>query len=275
MIARSTFPADRGLRPVAAFVRRDWLTLRSYRLAFVLDTFYGVLELAVFFFISRAIGSDAFSDLDGAPSYFAFAAVGIVMGLVVESASDGLAHRIRDEQLTGTLELLLAQPLSAFELCRGLAAFPFVFALVRATAYLAIAGVAMGLDVSRTDWIGLAVMFVLSALALASIGILAGAVVLVVKRGEVLASISLFAMTLLSGSVFPVSALPGTLEAVGSVLPLRFAFDGVREALFLGAGWGPDALALVAFALVGLPLAVLAFRRALTIARDAGTLAQY
>ena len=260
---------------MAPFVRRDWLTLRSYRLAFVLDSFYGVLELAVFFFISRALGSEAFSDLDGAPSYFAFAAVGIIVGLVVESASDGLAHRIRDEQLTGTLELLLAQPLSAFQLCAGLAGFPFVFALVRASAYLAIAGLAMGLDVSRTDWLGLATMFVVAALALATIGVLAGAVVLVLKRGEVLVSVCLFAMTLLSGAVFPVSALPAPLEAIGSVLPLRFAFDGVREALFLGAGWGPDALALAAFALVGLPIAVMAFARALTITRNSGTVAQY
>ena len=50
------------------------------------------------------------ADLQGAPSYFAFAVAGILVSLVVASATAEIAGRVRDEQLTGTLELLCAQP---------------------------------------------------------------------------------------------------------------------------------------------------------------------
>lgn len=272
----SSFPARRGpLAIVAAFVRRDWSVTRSYRLPFILDGVYGILQLAVFFFVSRTFGDVGPAELNGAPSYFAFAAVGIVVGLVVEAASEGVAERVREGQLSGTLEALVAQPLSTAELCAGLAAFPFIFAVVRASVYLLIAGLWMGHELSDTSWVGLAVMFLTGVTSLACLGLLAGAVVLVYKRGEVLAGMILFGMSLISGAVFPVSALPDWLERIGSVLPLRFAFDGVRDALFLGSGWAADALVLAGFSVVGLPAAVWVFGRALETARRAGTIGQY
>jgi ABC-2 type transport system permease protein len=85
----------------------------------------------------------------------------------------------------------------------------------------------------------------------------------------------LFGMTLLGGSVFPVAELPSWLEPVARIVPLRYAFDGARDALFRGTGWAPDAALLLLFGAIGLPLAVWLFGRALTIARRAGTVAQY
>jgi ABC-2 type transport system permease protein len=272
----SSFPRSApGRSLVGAFLRRDWSITRSYRLPFILDGFYGLLQLAVYYFISRALPDASSSELSGAPSYFAFAAVGMVVTMVVDSASEGLAYRVREEQLSGSLEALMTEPLSSKQICAGFTAFPFAFAFVRAALYLLIAGVWLHLDLTRTDWLGVVVVFVTAGMALASLGILAGAVVLVVKRGVVLAGMALFAMTLLSGAVFPVSSLPGWLAAIGEVLPLRFAYDGAREALFKGSGWGPEVLTLVGFTVVGLPLAIWVFGRALDWARRAGSLGQY
>ena len=108
---------------IAALVRRDYLVQRSYRLAFVLDLFYGIVNLLVFYFISQTFTDVATADLSGAPSYFAFASIGIAITIVLQAASGGLAHRIREEQLTGTLEALTAQPITVPELSFGLAAF--------------------------------------------------------------------------------------------------------------------------------------------------------
>ena len=94
-------------RVIAAIVRRDYLITRSYRLPFVLDAFYGLLELSVYFFISRTFHGFVPAQLQGAPSYFAFAAAGIVVAVVVAAAASGLAQRLREEQLTGTLEALV------------------------------------------------------------------------------------------------------------------------------------------------------------------------
>jgi len=259
---------------VRAFAARDFAIARSYRLPFILDAFFGVLQLAVYFFISQTL-PQAGDELGGAPSYFAFAAVGLVVAIVVQAASEELAYQLRNQQLSGTLEVIVAQPLGVAELCWGLAAFPFVFALARAAVYLAIAAVWMKLDLTQTSWIGLAAVFVVSAVALSAIGLLAGALVIVLKRGEALASMAVFAMTLLGGSVFPISALPDWLEPLAKILPLRFAYEGVRAALFVGEGWGVDVLVLLGYGVVGVPLAVWVFARALRFAARQGSLGQY
>jgi ABC-type multidrug transport system permease subunit len=274
---RSVFRPSGSLRTgaIAAFVRRDFAIARSYRLAFLLDACYGLLQVAIYFFISRTFEGATATSLEGAPSYFAFAAVGLILGLVVDAASEGIAYRIREEQLSGSLEALVTQPVRALELCLGMVGFPFLFAMTRAVAYLLIAGLWMDLDLARTSFVGLLVVLVTTSTAVAALGIVSAAVVLVLKRGEIVAGMVLFAMTLLAGSVFPISELPGWLEPLGRIVPLRFAFDGARDALFTGTGWVPDAAVLLLFSAAALPLAVWMFGRALTIARRAGTMAQY
>ena len=264
-----------SIRPdvLRAFAGRDFAVSRSYRLPFVLDLFYGVLELAVYYFISRTVLTT--HSLDGAPSYFAFAAVGMVVALVVQVASQEVAVRVREQQVSGSLELLLAQPVRTLELCFGMASFPFVFALVRAAAYLTVAGIWMRLDVSHTSWLGLILVFLTAAAALSSLGIAAAAFVIVVKRGQTIAGMVIFAMTMVGGSVFPVSALPSWLEPIGRIVPLRFAYDGARAALFRGHGWGEDVVILAAIAVFGIPLGTLAFGRALAAGARRGSLAQY
>ncbi|MGZ4402774.1 MAG: hypothetical protein ACXVRI_07990, partial [Gaiellaceae bacterium] len=100
---------------IAAIVRRDFQLARSYRLAFALDLLLGLANLILYFFISRTFtGVGRTAELNGAPSYFAFALVGIVMTVVMTAANTSLGMRIREEQLTGTLEALVVQPLNSF-----------------------------------------------------------------------------------------------------------------------------------------------------------------
>jgi ABC-type transport system involved in cytochrome c biogenesis permease component len=260
---------------IAAFLRRDFGITRSYRFPFVLDAISGLFQLGAYFFLSRAFGDVGPAQLNGAPNYFAFAAVGVVIAMVINATVQGMAQRVREEQLCGSLEALMAQPLNALQTCVGLTAFPFAFALTRATAYLVLASFWMDLNVSEITFVGVVSIFLLSATALACVGVVAAAVVLVLKRGDVLTSVLVFGMTLVSGSIFPVSALPDWLAGMGSVLPFRFAFDGARDALFQGSGWGPDALALAGFTVVGFPVAVWLFTRALHWIRRTGSLGQY
>ena len=258
-----------------AMVLRDMAVTGSYRLAFVLDVFFGVLNLAMFFFISRTFANVHGADLHGAPSYFAFASVGIAITIVVDAASTGLAQRIRGEQLAGTLEALLTQPVKLAEVAFGLAAFPFLFAMVRAAFYLVIAGLWFHVDLARTSWAGFVITLLVAGAAFTALGILLGAVTLVVKRGDVLVGMVIYAMGLISGAFFPVSVLPGWLRPIGRVVPTRFAFDGVRSAVFLGHGWVVDAVALVITTIVGVPVAVWVFGLAVAHSKRQGTLGQY
>lgn len=258
-----------------ALVRRDFRLARSYRLALVLDLLFGLANLLVFYYISATFRNAAASDLGGAPSYFAFAAVGIAITLVIQAASTGLAGRIREEQLTGTLEALLVQPVTVTELALGLASYPFLFAMARGAFYLLVAGLWLGVDFGKTSWLGFVLVLLAAAAAFSSLGGLLGAIVVVVKRGDALVGMVTFAMGIVSGAFFPISVLPGWLEPVGAVMPTRFAFEGLRSAIFEGGGWTGDALVLLAISVVSVPIAVWFFGRALALAQRAGTLTQY
>jgi ABC-2 type transport system permease protein len=259
---------------LAAIAQRDFSLSRSYRLAFAFDLMWGAVDIVLYYFISRVVGAPT-ADLGGAPTYFAFAVAGIVGSLVVGSATAEIASRIREEQLTGTLEIVCAQPLASFELACGYAVFPVLFALARAVAYLAVAVAVLDLGQTGTNWLGVAIVLMTGGLAFVGVGILAAAATVVFKRGEAVAGFLVFAMGFVSGALFPITVLPGWLEPIGKAMPMRFAFEGLRHALYGGTGWGLDAIVLAVVAVIGIPLASVVFALSLRSARRAGTLAQY
>jgi ABC-2 type transport system permease protein len=254
---------------------RDYLTKRSYRLGFALDVFNGILTLAIYFFVSRFFSEPNRAALNHAPNYFAFAAAGILVAGMIQSGSVELGVRLREEQLAGTLETLAAQPVLASEICLGLVGFPFLFAVGRALVYFVIVSAAMSIDLGQASWIGLVVVLLSTGAAFAVISIAAAASILVVKRGDMIITILLGIMVVFSGSVFPISSLPGWLQPLARVLPPHVAFDGVRNALFRGTHWELDSVVLLAIAGIGMPLAATIFGLALRAAKRSGSLGEY
>jgi ABC-2 type transport system permease protein len=272
----STFPPRvPRWRIVRTLVAREYASRRTYRLAFVLDLMFGVANLLVYYFISRTLGVGQHSDLSGAPTYFAFALVGIAITNVIGAASTGLAYRVREEQYTGTLEALLVQPITLNELSIGLAGYPFLVSMLRAAIYILVGGGLLGVSFANADWLGFILMLLCSALAFGSIGIMLGGLILVVKRGEALVGVIMYSIGILGGAFFPIAALPGWLQPIVNLLPTHFAFHGLRSAIFLGRDWQTDALVLLAFGLIGLPIANYLFRAAVDHTRRAGTLNQF
>ena len=257
---------------VRALVRRDYLVGRSYRLAFLLDLLFGIVSLTIYFFISKTFSGVSTANLGGAPSYFAFAAVGVALALVVQAASVRVAQRIREEQLTGAIEILIAQPVTSTELGLGLAGFHFLFAVVRAIAYILVAGFLLHADLGSADWLGFVVVMAATALAMTGVGIALAALILVVRRGELIVAFATLGLTLLGGAYFPISVLPDWIEPLAKILPTTFAFNGVRSALYNGNGWAIPTLELLAFAAVALPASIALLHTGIGLARDRGLL---
>jgi ABC-2 type transport system permease protein len=256
-------------------VRRDFAVARSYRFVFVLEAEGAVLGIAIYYFISETFPDDRSADLGGAESYFAFALVGVVLASVIGSSAVGLSRRVREEQLTGTLEAVLAQPVGNAGLAIGMAAYPFAFAGLRASAYLAVASLVLGVDLSEANWPGAVLVLAATTAAIGALGIVIGAAVLLIKRAELLTGLVLSGLAIAGGAYFPVSVLPSWLEAISTVLPTRLAYDGLRAALYEGSGWVEEAVALAAMGLVAIPLAVWLFGYAVRVGRRRATLTEY
>ena len=133
----------------------------------------------------------------------------------------------------------------------------------------------MDLDVSDTSWPGVAATLVAAAFALAPIGILAGAIVLLVKRGVVVVGGLVYAMTILGGSLSDLG--PSRLGSNGSAAPCPFGSHSTAPAppSSRGKGGHMTRLALLAFGAALAPVALAVFALALRRAKKAGTISEY
>ncbi len=259
------------LGPILAMAQRDLRERSVLRFSLLLDIAFGVLNLVTFSLISRLVTQPDAEQLDGAPTYFAFAAVGIVFILVIQAATVTVSRRIREEQVAGTLETMVSEPISATQLAVGFAAYPLGFALARAAGYLAIAGVLLGLDLSEAEPLGMLLALLLSGAVLIAIGIVLAAVALLIRGAESLSRVAVFALGFLGGAQVPVSLLPEGLQVLSTLLPTTYALEAMRAAI-TGNDWQQPAAILAGFALVGLPLAMVTFAAAVRQAVRRGTL---
>lgn len=262
---------------VAAFVRRDWKVARSYRLQFVLDLASIPLALALFYFLSRLIDQGQLpADADLSQGYFSFAAVGLVVFRMVQTSLTSFSNKLRSEQTSGTFEALLASPVSPAVVVLGSASFELLRAAVSGLVTLLVAIVlGLGLELSWKSLLAVVIGLPALVATFAAVGVLVAAFAAVFKQVAALLGLVSAALALLAGVYFPVSVLPGPLQAVAEILPFTWGVDVMRAALLRGELAADRLGLLVAFGLVALPVALWLFRISIDHARRQGTLAQF
>lgn len=266
-----------AVRIPLAFVRRDRAIDVSYKAGLVLRLASAVVTVAVFFFISRAIGAATAGSLANGHDYFAFVLVGVALQEFLSQSVGGLGSQIRENQTTGTLEFMLMSPSRLPVLLLSSTLWLQVSAAVSAGAYL-VAGTALGADFGRADLPATALALALAVVGFTGMGVLAGAVVVMVKRGNPLGWAIRGASLVLGGVFYPTSVLPDGLRLLGGLLPISHALELLRGAILEGRGLvdmagGFAALAVVSAGWMILGLAGFAF--AIRLARIDGSLSQY
>lgn len=263
---------------LAAFVRRDLRIEVSYRTSFILQ-FLGILfAVLLWYFISSVLrvapGTPGLEGID----YFSYVLVGLAMSHYLTVAMMSFAARIRNEQVTGTLEAMLVTPASIGTIVLGSSLWDFLMTSVKVVVYLLVGRVFFGVAI-RADGILPALLILgLTVLAFSGIGILAAAFILYLKRGDPITYLVATGSALMGGVFFPPEAMPRWLGRWSALLPITWALRALRGALLQGRGLRelvPELRALVLFIAVLLPLGVLAFRLAVRRARQEGSLVQY
>ena len=266
------------LRLLFAFLQRDLANEASYRFAFAGNLLSVGVRVLLFYFLSRFIGEAAVPYLGGYQGdYFAFVVIGIALGGYFGVGLTGFARALREAQTTGTLEAMLMTPAPTSLIIIGSALWSYAYTTLRVVAYLGL-GLLLGLDLSRANVPAALLILLLAVVAFAAFGILAAAVIMVIKRGDPITGLLASAANLVGGVFYPIEVLPGWLQWLANLLPLPYALRALRLALLNGAHWSalwPDLLALLLFCVFGLPLALLAFGRAIAIARRDGSLTHY
>jgi ABC-type polysaccharide/polyol phosphate export permease len=264
---------------IPAFVRRDWKIALSYRAVFIGDALALAGQIIVFYFIARLVDPGKLPTYGGTvPSYLAFVSIGLVINLTAGVLLHQVAAQLRQEQLMGTFEALLATPTAGATLQIGSVAYTLIFVPIRAAILLAAIAIGFGLELHVSGVAPSAALLVVFLPFTWGLGLISAAVVVTFRRGASATGFLLTLLGLISGAVFPIALLPPLLQSVAGWNPFAVAIDGVRDALIGGAGWGPALSALAHLAplsVAGFGIGALCFRAAISRERRRGTLGAY
>jgi ABC-2 type transport system permease protein len=259
-----------------AVLRRDFAIARSYRVPFVLDWIGPLLTLTLFWALGRLVGGRAAADV-GPGGYFSFAVVGLVSLQLTEAALTSHANRLRNEQITGTLETLLAGPSPAWLIVLADSAYDLVRAAVGGAVMVLLAALLFGLHFDAgVPEVAVAVAGLAATIGFVlAMGLALAAVTVLVQSVAGLVGFVVTGLALAGGVWFPLSVLPSGLETLAHLLPFTWGLEVQRAALLehhveLGRLAGLLACDVVAIG-IGLALVEAAVGRA----RRTGTLGLY
>jgi ABC-type polysaccharide/polyol phosphate export permease len=258
----------------AAALTKDALTALRYRNGFVMNAITPLLQLATFYYLSRAVGP--YFRPEGVP-YFVFLLVGTGFSTFLFSGSHGFLRSIQDAQQTGTLEVLMMSSTPPAVLCALTTLSAFAGAFMQLSVYATLGILLFARDIHVAVLPALAV-FVLSLLIAASLGMAAAALQVSLQKGTALLWAVGSASWLLSGTLFPAATLPAPFRIASNLLPFTHALTGMRLAMRPGSNWSAlrneiEALSLIAIVL--LPATVCFFDWTVRRARQLGTLSFY
>jgi ABC-2 type transport system permease protein len=277
MVPSISPPPTFTLAKIGAIFRRDARVTISYTGNFALAWLAIIVEVVVAWYISRLIPPSSKFGAGGAVvSYFQFLAVNFAFVHFQGAALNSFAETIREGQLTGTLEVVLATPTTLPVLVLSSAAWSFTLTGLQTLTYLIVA-MLFGLDLSHVNVLTAFVFLILTIAAVSPLGVFAAALAMVIKKPGPIEYVSTASAQLFGGVFLPLASLPFAMQAIGWCLPITHALVGFRAAT-AGAALAEvssDAIWLVVASVVLMPLSLWIFARAVRKARIDGTLAMY
>jgi ABC-2 type transport system permease protein len=189
-----------------------------------------------------------------------------LIGLLLQMQATLLtSSAIVRERERGTIEQLIVTPIRPFELIVGKILPYAVLALLITVEVLVIGTFWFGVPIkgSITLLLGIACLFLLSNLG---IGLFISTVAHTQQEAMLLTFLMLLPSVFLSGYIFPIAAMPVALQLVSGVVPLTYFLVVVRGIVIKGVGIPalmPQIIALAIFGAVLIVLAATRFRKRL------------
>ncbi len=268
-----------NIQKVIAFIKRDFFSETSYKLAFMMQFVKMFLSLLVFFFISKLLGD--FGALNLKPyggNYFAFVLIGIAFFGYLDISMRGLSNVIRQGQTQGTLEALLVTQTSIPNIIVASIIYPFIKASFNVAVYLLLGGLIFGVKMGNANIMSALTILFLSITSFSGLGILSASFIMVFKQGDPIGWIIGTGSSLLGGLYYPISILPHWVQKISYLFPVTYSLEGMRLALLKGHPLNQLTsiiLILTAFSVVLLPVSLFVFNYAVRRAKIDGSLNHY
>lgn len=193
--------------------------------------------------------------------YINYIAPGVLSWGVGNAAVFAVAFTLVQWRRDDILRLIWRTPTGTGAVVAARATVALGVGLVQAVLFVAVALLPVfGLELTSTWPLALPVL-VVGVVAFLGLGLVVGTIADTPEAVGAIGNFVMVPMAFLSGAFYPLSEMPGWLQTVSRVLPLRYFDEGVADALSGRATWssiGLDCAALAGFAvlfgLVGLRL---------------------
>jgi ABC-2 type transport system permease protein len=267
------------IRTILAFIIRDLRREVSYRFSFFLQVLGFLPIVVMFFYLSRLVGPSISGPLGPyGGSYFPFALIGISVHNYLTLAISSFTRSLRDSQLSGTLEAVMATPVGLHPFLIGSSGYSFCLNSLRVLIYLGFGSLVFSIHFHWARLPSVLLVLLLTIASFTGLGIFSAGFTLLFKRGDPVNWTINMSSWFLGGVYFPVSLLPGWAQKAAAVIPMTHTLESLRMILINGSSLGDvgdHLLVLGLWALVGLPLSIICFRLALRRTRVLGTLGHY
>jgi ABC-2 type transport system permease protein len=267
------------LRKAWAFIRRDFFIESSYKAKFLMSIFESIVLLVFFFFLGKLIAPAGSAGLSRYGShYFPFAVIGLAFARYFDLTLRMFSESIRTAQVTGCLEAMLSSQTGCITVILMSALYGLISGAIQLAVLLGAGGLAFGVDFSRMNLLGTLVVFAVSITIFVAIGVLSAAAIVWLKQGDPITWFLGAVGSILGGAYFPIDVMPGWMQKVSLVVPIRYSLDALRLTILQGYSLImvlKPLLTLVAFAAVLLPISLTLFAAVVRQGRKEGTLMLY
>jgi ABC-2 type transport system permease protein len=202
----------------------------------------------------------------GNPNYFQFMAAGIIAMTAMMSVMTGLPSAISREKAVGTLDGMMAAPISRLSILLGKTIAQSIRGIIQAVIILVLAVALFGVTIQGSILLVFALLF-LGVFSFVGLGIVVTAYAKNEETAGMMMMTLMFPMMFLSGVFFPIQQMPWFMQAISKALPLTYATTALRKVMTLGAGISAIAtelLVLIGFGVIMIMIAVPVFKRAMT-----------
>jgi len=202
--------------------------------------------------------------------------VGTLVWRFLASIFNNISEMIAWERWEGTIEYTFMAPVHRFNQMIGQTIFAIVYSLIFTVIIGVVVAAFFDLSFADADLVAATVILLVGSLSFVGIGVVASILPLLYpERGAQMTNIVQAFFLLVSGIYYPVSVLPGWLQALAKVSPATYVLEGMRAALLPDTATA-DPLSyvwpLLIMGLIMLPLGIYLFQRAEKYTKRTGKL---
>lgn len=212
---------ERFVRPMWAFVFRDWHLTRRYFSWVLVFVFYAIVNSATIALIGKAQGDFRLT---------LTLLLGVLLWSFLSAMYNEIANSISYERWEGTLEYTFMAPVSRLIHLTGVSLFAVIYSILRTIVILVGLVLFIQTSVSGANFFGVLVVLLVASLAFMGLGLMAAILpVMSPENGAQATNIFQGVLLLVSGIYYPVNVLPSWVQPLAYLSPATYALEASRK----------------------------------------------